>query len=47
MPGIFRSESFYAEQLNYRDGGERIPFASAQDWMERLASLKKRKEPTT
>jgi len=34
-------QSHYAELLNMHDGGERLTFASADAWMERLASLNK------
>lgn len=33
-------QSHYAELLNMYDGGQRMPFASAQEWLDRLDTLK-------
>jgi hypothetical protein len=32
-------QSHYAELLNMHDGGQRRTFASAQEWLDRLAEL--------
>jgi hypothetical protein len=32
-------QSHYAELLNAYDGGERLTFASAEEWIERLVAL--------
>ncbi len=37
-------QSHYASLLNQYDGGERMQFATADAWVERLALLKKRHE---
>ena len=33
-------QSHYAELLNMHDGGQRLPFANAEAWLDRLAALK-------
>lgn len=33
-------QSHYAALLNMHDGGERVGFESAQEWLERMAALK-------
>ncbi len=37
-------QSHYAELLNMHDGGQRICFKSANDWLERLEQLRCEKE---
>ena len=39
-------QSHYAKLLNMHDGGERMQFASAEEWMARLAELKERNKTT-
>jgi hypothetical protein len=38
-------QSHYAEQLNMRDGGKRMTFKDADDWMARLDRLERNKMP--
>ena len=33
-------QSHYAELLNMHDGGQRLPFANVEAWLDRLAALK-------
>ena len=35
-------QSHYAELLNMHDGGQRLPFANVEAWLDRLAALKDR-----
>ena len=32
-------QSHYAELLNMHDGGQRLPFANVEAWLDRLAAL--------
>jgi hypothetical protein len=38
-------QAHYAELLNMHDGGQRIVFKSAEEWMARLQKLKAQEEP--
>jgi hypothetical protein len=39
---IVKLQAHYAKLLNDYDGGERIAFGGAQEWMDRLRALKDR-----
>jgi len=40
-------QSHYAQLLNMYDGGQRIVFKNAREWLERLSEMKKKGIPIT